>query len=196
MVRLPDAGALVAGRCLADYRDMRDVVLPCGLRAVKSAWFANSAVCSVEIPSTVAVIEDYAFANCGSLERVAFSGQSQVLSIGRCAFSGTALAEFNAPAKCAELAERAFWRCSKLVWVKLNSGLQRIGRECFGECGFAQLVIPNSVVEIAARAFCRCGALKAVVVQSGSQAVIDASAFAQTDVETLELPAGVSYFPE
>ena len=64
-MRLPGANVLVAGRCLGDYREMLDVVLPSGIRAVKSAWFANSCVRSVEIPPTVTVIEEYAFANCG-----------------------------------------------------------------------------------------------------------------------------------
>ena len=65
VVRLPGANVLVASRCLGDYREMLDVVLPNGIRAVKNAWFANSGVRSVEIPPTVTAIEEYAFANCG-----------------------------------------------------------------------------------------------------------------------------------
>ena len=52
-------------------------------------------------------------------------------SVGKCAFTGTALEEFDVPQKCTELAERAFWKCTKLVRVKLNSGLQTIGSQCF-----------------------------------------------------------------
>lgn len=156
LVLLPDAGTLVAGRCLADYREMRDVVLPGGLKAIRSGWFAKSRVCSVEIPSSVTVVEDYAFAGCTSLVWVEFCGQSQVRSIGKRAFAETALEEFAVPPRCAALAELAFWKCAQLVRVKLNSGLKTIGQECFAGCGLAGLVVPNSVLEIGARAFGNC----------------------------------------
>ena len=159
LVLLPDAGTLVAGRYLADYREMRDVVLPGGLRAIQSGWFAKSGVRSVEIPSSVAVVEDYAFAGCTSLIQVEFCGQSRVRSVGRRAFAETALEEFTAPPRCAALAERAFWKCAQLALVRLNSGLKTIGQECFAGCGLARLVVPNSVLEIGARAFGDCGAL-------------------------------------
>lgn len=107
-------------------------------------------------------------------------------SIGKCAFAGAALEEFDVPQKCTELAERAFWKCTKLVRVKLNSGLQTIGSQCFSWCRIAQLFVPNSVARIEAGAFSDCRALRSVTFQPGGSAVVDDSAFSGTGVEHAE----------
>ena len=67
---------------------------------------------TIELPSKLQVIEDYAFANCTNLEKILMSGCDDLVTIQRNAFSG-----------CTSLAEATF-----------GKGIKSIGRYAFQDC--------------------------------------------------------------
>ena len=60
-----------------------------------------------------------------------FAKDSQLQSIGRCAFEGTGLEEFIAPANLRTIRASAFKNCSALTTVDLGNELETLESQCF-----------------------------------------------------------------
>jgi hypothetical protein len=79
----------------------------------KSAFYGNSTVTDVTIPSSVRTLEDYAFWFCLALTNITIPGS--VTSIGDGAFqSCTALPTISIPESVTNLPGSAFWGCTAL----------------------------------------------------------------------------------
>jgi hypothetical protein len=68
--------------------------------------------------------------------------------IGPFAFSGTALASFEAPRSLRSVGEKAFLNCKALKHIKLNDGLRVIDDAAFQGSGLEALSIPASIEHI------------------------------------------------
>jgi len=100
-----------------------------------------SSLASLEIPSSVTSIGNFAFYGCSSLTSIAIP--SSVTSIGDYAFS----------------------KCSSLASLEIPSSVTSIGNGAFNGCSsLASLEIPSSVTSIGYFAFERCGSLTSLVI--------------------------------
>ena len=115
--------------------------------------FTNSGITSIELPSTLESIGDFAFLNCSSL-----TGE---LNLEKC----TSLTSIG---------EGAFNSCSSLTSITLPEGLISIGNLAFSSCrGLTGTVtIPASVNEIGANPFMDC-ILEGITVESGNSSYYD-----------------------
>ncbi|MBR5820267.1 MAG: leucine-rich repeat protein, partial [Alistipes sp.] len=103
-----------------------------------------SSLVEVTLPSSLRVIDDYAFFECESLERLNFTPTS-LTDIGDSAFYYCiSLAEFPFAAPLKVIDNGAFASTS-LERVILPQGLQRIGDGAFDDCAMSELYVPTSV---------------------------------------------------
>lgn len=86
-----------------------------------------------DIPDTVFLISDAAFADCSSLSKIELP--VSVLSIGAMAFSNcTALYEITLPKDLQTIGDGAFMNCTAIQRMILPENLRRIGMMAFSNC--------------------------------------------------------------
>ncbi len=97
------------------------------------AFYGNTTLKNVTIPSCVTAIDIKAFCGCTALEVV--NGASGLLTIGSYAFADcTALTEFTIPAKTEELGSHAFEGCTGLTDIWFPESLVSVGYCAFSGC--------------------------------------------------------------
>ena len=145
---------------------------------------------AIEIPASVAIIEDGAFHNCTALTTVTFEKGSQLKTIwgDSCygAFTNcTSLTSIEIPASVETIEMCAFQGCTALTTVTFEKGSQLKTIEgnplfnndiienqkgAFADCiSLTCIEIPASVEKIGAGAFHGCAALTTVTFEKGSQ---------------------------
>lgn len=116
-----DKSILIAlARPVSEYR-----IIPGCISIAKKACMGIKALEQVELPDSVQVIGEFAFAH-------------------------TSLREVDVPAAVTEISAKAFFHCSQLETVRLHDGLCTIGDSAFAESGLKGLFIPSSIQHIGA----------------------------------------------
>lgn len=113
-----------------------------------------------DIPNTVFLISDAAFADCSSLSKIELP--VSVLSIGAMAFSNCqSLSEVIVPSGVQTLPDSAFADCIALQRVTLSEGLTNISVAAFKNCTALQEVqLPDTLESIKSNAFENCSSLQ------------------------------------
>ncbi len=102
----------------------------------------NKDISSCEIHSDAKLIYHYAFENCRNLESVTFRENSQLKSVGGCAFNG----------------------CITLANITIPDGVSTIGSYLFSGCtSLLNIIIPDSVTIIGSEAFYGCASLANII---------------------------------
>ena len=127
------------------------------------AFYNNTSLTSIVIPSSVTSIGSYAFSNCSNLESVTFEDNSQLKTIGSYAFYYcTSLTSIVIPSSVTSIDDYAFYSCFSLESVTFgeNSQLTSIGYRAFSGCSsLTSIYIPDSVTTIGRYAFENCSNL-------------------------------------
>ena len=164
-------------------------IIPDGVKKIGESAFEGSRVPAVVFPSSLLLIDDYAFQGCnqlatasipgsvGSIGTNAFAGCSSlsavdisdgVIEIGNGAFmSCFSLSSLSIPGSVRTIGNDAFSACSEISYLILSEGLKSIGDEAFSGIGIKRVTIPNSVTDLGAYAFYNCKNLTAVTIGSG-----------------------------
>lgn len=110
----------------------------------------------VEIPGTVSIIGEKAFADCSALEEITIP--NSVKEIRDSAFVGCSnLKSIVIPEGVTFIAEYLFFCCSKLENVVLPNTIRKINPFAFGFCNnLKSITIPESVMEVTRAAFYEC----------------------------------------
>lgn len=134
-----------------------------------AAFYENTNIENIKLPSTVTHIGEYAFHQCGNLKTMEFS--SSLKEIGAWAFRG----------------------CILLENVQFPYGLEKIGNNAFANCdGIVVLELPDTLTELGESAFTSSGNISELKLSSGLQ-VISKAAFTHCDsLTSVEIPAGVT----
>ena len=106
--------------------------LPASLESIGNAAFNGLTITGVVIPASVTAIGDYAFSGCSSLAALSFADGSQLKTIGKEAFKGTAIS-------------------GKLDY--LPASLESIGYGVFSELAITSVTFPESLKSIGEYAF-------------------------------------------
>ncbi len=150
--------------------------------------FTGGDLTSIEIPSSVTHIGDYAFYQQTNLTKIVM--QSGVLSIGASAFIRCSnLTSVAIPNSVKTIGQHAFDECSALTTISIPSSVTSIGRWAFANCSsLKSITIPGSVTDIGEYTFYKCSSLTSVVLQSGVRS-IGSNAFSQCgNLTSISLP--------
>ncbi len=127
------------------------------------AFYLCSKLTSIEIPSTVTSIGDYAFSSCSNLERLMFAKESRLNTIDDYAFkSCSSLTSVTIPNTVTSIGNYAFSSCSNILKFAFeeNSQLNSIGDYAFSSCSkLTSIEVPNTVTTIGSGAFQSCHGL-------------------------------------
>lgn len=128
------------------------------------AYGGNGCIKYVSIPSSVEIIDDFAFYDCMNLQVVSFKGNSHLKLIGKSAFDGASLRSVIFPSSLEIIGSHAFDCCEKLESIVFpnESKLKIIGNASFMETKIIEVNFPASVVEIKSNAFRFCKELKSI----------------------------------
>ncbi len=181
-----------------DQEALVTVTLPEGMTRIGKYAFAGCKVLkTINIPSTVKVIDEYAFycesATNANKALTAITLPEGLETIAKGAFARVYIANLTIPANVKTIGDYAFYQNTSLVSATVadNSNLEYIGANAFNaDTKFNAFTIPASVKTIGDTAFAGCTALALSV--SGSPETIGNDAF--LNVKALSLPADENGF--
>ena len=123
----------------ADTPALKEVVLPGNLRSVGRSCFENSGVQIIDLPTTVTIIDDYAFKNCDNLVDAKLTGS------------------------VAYLGNEVYYDCDNLEKADLYVGVEYIGDLAFAYCEkLEEVYIPATVIRISGNPFAGCTGVKSM----------------------------------
>lgn len=177
-VTLPGAITTLSDRAFEGCTALQSIDIPATVTSIGQNVFTKcSSLTFVKLPEGLQVITPELFKDCSSLTYVHIP--SSVYSIGKEAFSGTALTAVNIPSSVTTIEEStfadtdlltvtipnsvttiqryAFSNCSNLIYVDLPDSLTTIEQSAFTRCtAMHGIYIPNSVTSIGVNAFKDC----------------------------------------
>ncbi len=120
------------------------------------AFYSQTSLTSVVLPSSVVTIGSQAFYYCANLTSATLGGG--LTNISDLAFAGClGLATAPLPNGLRNIGNNAFDDCESLVDVVLPGTVTNIGSSCFRYCyGLTNITVPASVLQLGASAFERC----------------------------------------
>ena len=152
----------------------------------------NGGMINVTLPSTIEVIEAFAFSNATKLYSIRLN--EGLTSMQNDVFAGcTALTEVYIPSTLKEIPNWAFQGCTSLPAIALSAGIEHIGKDAFAGCTALQSVKSqggaNNVKTIGDYAFSRCSSLYDVRFSNGLTSIGIYAFKGCTKLENLTLPA-------
>jgi hypothetical protein len=159
----------------------------------RAFWSGDSyALTSIELPSTIRSIGNYAFSGCQNLQSLTIP--DSVLSIGHYAFRGcTSLTKANIPSGITTIEEGTFYSCQSLQSITIPSSVTTLGDVAFAYCHeLNTVVIPISITTIGTGCFAGCSGLKEIQVESANSNYqsVDGILFNKDQTTLLCYPSG------
>ena len=148
-----------------------------------------SSVSYGNITYAVTSIGNYAFALCDSLTSIEIP--SSVTTIGDFAFSKSGLTNIDIPSSVTTIGSNAF-SVSELTNINIPSSVTSIGKGAFYSSNLTSIDIPSSITTIKSYTFYNCKRLTSVNIPS-SVTTIDVDAFSNcTSLTNVTLPEGLT----
>ena len=191
-----------------------DVVIPEGVRTITKGAFRRRPLLSVQFPSSLECIGEYAFSKCDELESIklpdsvsklggnAFSMCTELEDvilpkslrvIEEYTFNECGIQNIEIPGNTEEIGRWAFFKCEHLKQVKLTAGIQTISRSAFSDCMQLQSInFPEGLTSIGEAAFDGCYSLKRVILPDSLE-LIGHKSFWGCKLAVLRIPAKLTF---
>lgn len=131
------------------------------------AFPSSDKLTSIDIPSSVAIIQDEAFSFCQFLKVVKLNKGIKSLKT-RVFLDCDKLETINIPSSVEYMGASVFMGCNNLKNVTIENGVYNIPFSCFYGCGnLAEIDLPQSINSIDISAFTNCFNLKSVSLHEG-----------------------------
>ncbi len=172
--------------------------IPPNIEGVRVTEIADSAFCdnqvieSVFIPDSVIRIRGGAFWHCRSLKTVNLPSELEVLGNYAFADCNNLVGEIVIPQSLKEAGILCFSQCSSLRTIMIEDGVTQLFREMFAEAdGLESIIIPETVTSLPVCLFGGCDNLVEVKLPSGLKE-IGTDAFSHCfKLKEIEIPDGV-----
>lgn len=150
----------------------------------------NSFLKSVSLPPSIKTIEESAFQDCLSLEKVTFSDNTQLEEIPAYAFTSCKkLNNIVLPASVKTISNYAFTNCESLESIVLSQNLVSIGEKAFKGCkSLKTITLPDAVQSIGAMAFYDCESLKEASLNEGLKSIGEQAFYECCDLNSIVIP--------
>ena len=150
------------------------------------------AIEKIELGSSVASIENYAFRGCTLLKSITIP--NSVTSIGDYAlYQCYTLQSVIIPNTVTSIGTYAIYQCYALQSVIMPNTITSIGTNAFTGCSTLQsVIIPNSVISIGSRAFSSCSTLQNVVIPNTVTSIGEYTFSSCSTLQSVILPNSVT----
>ena len=188
----------LGGDLFKNNTTLRAVTLPEGLKSIFAGAFeGTTAMEQITIPAGVTHIGPRAFFGSG-IQTLCFAENSQLGVISKNAFANTkSLSSMTVPASVTEIQAYAFDHSaiSHLDFAE-GSVLKLIGRNAFDTTALTEISLPDTLEKIDYYAFNSTAALRSVSFGTGADLMIYGYAFYNSGLQTVTVPANVTYLGE
>lgn len=132
-------GVTSIGKAFYGCIKLASITLPSTLKEIGDYAFYSTALTSVNIPQSVSSIGKGSFSNCASLKsftgRYASDGGRILLKDDTVyAFAPSGLTEYSIPDGVKNIADNAFFSCSKMQYFTVPTSVKTVGAEAFRYC--------------------------------------------------------------
>ena len=149
-VFLPNTLRVVNG--FGGNSNVRYVHVPDGVTVIGIEAFNGSSLVSIDLPSHLDFIDEYAFYYCQSLTRVGMPTTLDTMGEG-CFHSCNHLTSIEIPNGLRTIPEAAFFMCNSLSNITWGDAVEVIDTSAFGDCSFTELTLPPTLRVIRMTAF-------------------------------------------
>lgn len=145
---------------------LQNIEIPTSIHELPSSLFEGSGLVSIDLPSSISVIEERAFYECGDLEHVVLPINLQ--SIGEAAFAHCqSLKNIEIPGNVNNIEEGVFYN-SGIQHVVLHEGIKELSQYMFDSTPLTTIHIPSKIKNIEQDALGDCCALRDIYLADGS----------------------------
>ncbi|MBR1549165.1 MAG: leucine-rich repeat domain-containing protein [Bacteroidales bacterium] len=149
-VFLPNTLRVVNG--FGGNSNVRYVHVPDGVTTIGTEAFNGSSLVSIDLPSHLDFIDEYAFYYCQSLTRVGMPATLDTMGEG-CFHSCDHLTSIDIPSGLRIIPEAAFFMCTSLSNITWGDAVEVIDTCAFGDCSFTELTLPQTLRVVKNTAF-------------------------------------------
>ena len=132
--------------------NVKYVHVPDGVTTIGNEAFNGSSLRSIDLPSHLHFIDEYAFYYCQSLTRVGMPTILDTMGEG-CFHSCNHLTSIEIPNGLRTIPEAAFFMCNSLSDITWGDAVEVIDTCAFGDCSFTELTLPPTLKTIRMTAF-------------------------------------------
>ncbi len=132
--------------------NVKYVHVPDGVTTIGNEAFNGSSLRSIDLPSHLHFIDEWAFYYCTSLTRVGMPATLDTMGQG-CFHSCSRLASVDIPNGLRTVPEGAFFMCNSLSDITWGDAVEVIDTCAFGDCSFTELTLPPTLKTIRMTAF-------------------------------------------
>ena len=160
----------------------------CGIKY----YWNNQEITTLEIPTSVTSIGNYAFHCSSGLTSVEFP--SNLSSIGDWAFAScSGLTSVDLPSSITKMGEYVFYNCKNLSSVKLPSEITAISQGAFAECiSLKNIELPAGITSIGNNAFIGCSNLQNINLPSGITTIGSGAFWDCSNLTNVILPSALT----
>lgn len=191
-------------KAISDYaftycRSLYIVNLPDSVKSIgEGAFYACDAtetglgnpVFTIELPDGITTIEEATFSGCAL---TSITIPSSVTTIKARAFQGSGLMSLTIPDTVTEVGSAAFSMCTRLMDVKIGSGIDKISDSMFQGCqALSEIVIPDTVTSIGDRAFFHCDGLMRVNFGKNVNEIGEYAFYMCGSLKSIKLPDAIT----
>lgn len=154
----------IFGTVFSGYAGSSSVVaIPDGITEISMfAFKENKNLRAITVPSSVKIIDAYAFSECEALGEVLLC--EGIEEIGFRAFAHSGLKTITIPASIKKL-DNAFAECDKLEQVAILASIQKLETSTFFKCKeLREIRLPDSIRRIGENVFYRCISLNSITL--------------------------------
>ena len=176
---IPDSVTGIEGRAFYNCKNLSKIELSpnwkttnvSGSYSYESPFVGCSSLKEISLPSGMAKIPNYAFADWKELEKVYL--HEKIVEIGNSAFEDcTGLKEAVLNEGLTRIGSSAFGGCSGLTGISLPEGLITVGGDAFANCsGLGKVSLPESLHQIEKGVFSGCTGLTEVVLPEALETI-------------------------
>lgn len=189
----------IGEKAFSENTSLKQMEIPASVTSMGDAvFYKSSSIQFIKLNNSFEKLPNETFSSCSRLQNVTFTSASTIKTIGKKAFSGTAITKFPTLVNLETIEEDAFNACMSLDTITFPNKLKSIGVGAFNNCSsVSSIIFPNELTEITERSFNRCENLQSIDLSNTQVTTIARTAFMGcSSVVEIEFPSTLKRIEE